>query len=461
MNMFHALTFTMRRLFETLGLANVYWCLRAFMLKKIWVFDLVCSRCMSRIQYHKIRRRIRSNSNGKVRVLFWVSNITKWKTQSLYECLNATGVFDPYVVVSTNKEEFGFLGRSLRRKLVDDERFYTGLKCKVLHGYEQFTLNALPLAELNPDIIFYQEPRLFFDSQKVEVSMHTALCCYCPYYVELSGGHLPIHNLPWFHQLMFAQFTLCEDTARHIAKGMPWWIRAGSIVPSGQTNFDQYCSETTCCEELKNAVIYAPHFSFHMDGLKRPLTLGTFLRNGKEILEYAKRHRDFNWVFKPHPRLRLALIREAGWKESEVNAYYSEWEAIGVGCYNGDYIGMFKESLAMITDCGSFLAEYAVSGHPLIRLIPKELDYKLQPVFEDMCSTFYNVHNIDEMYATFKLVLEEGNDPMRDQRLAAVKRAGFMPGGAAARITEYLLKVCGRKRSVSTPKMDGCTLKAV
>ena len=52
-------------------------------------------------------------------------------------------------------------------------------------------------------------------------------------------------------------------------------------------------------------VIYAPHHSFMSDSI---LNYGTFDWNGKYILEWAKKHSEFNWVFKPHPLLKKILL---------------------------------------------------------------------------------------------------------------------------------------------------------
>lgn len=48
------------------------------------------------------------------------------------------------------------------------------------------------------------------------------------------------------------------------------------------------------------------------------------------MLDWAKCHPEFKWVFKPHPRLKNALIKNNIMSEEEVERYYSEWEKIGL-----------------------------------------------------------------------------------------------------------------------------------
>ncbi|MBR3922424.1 MAG: hypothetical protein IKJ45_04885, partial [Kiritimatiellae bacterium] len=100
---------------------------------------------------------------------------------------------------------------------------------------------------------------------------------------------------------------------------------------------------------------------------------------------------------------------------------------------------------ALITDCGSFLVEFPMTGKPLIRLVPQELNYPLFSIFEELYDSFYVVRNLDEMYRAFALVLERGEDPKREERLQAVKTLGLMGEKTSAeRIMDALREVCGR-----------------
>ena len=53
--------------------------------------------------------------------------------------------------------------------------------------------------------------------------------------------------------------------------------------------------------------------------------------------------------------------------------------------------------------------------------MPKELDYPLFPAFEKLYKSFYEVRNLNEMYATFSHVLEQGEDSKIEARLNAVQ----------------------------------------
>ena len=66
----------------------------------------------------------------------------------------------------------------------------------------------------------------------------------------------------------------------------------------------------------------------------------------------------------------------------------------------------------MITDCGSFLTEFAATGQPIIRLVNPENKQPYPPLYD----TYYNMHNNDELKATLRKVLEKGIGGQRQLR---------------------------------------------
>jgi hypothetical protein len=130
--------------------------------------------------------------------------------------------------------------------------------------------------------------------------------------------------------------------------------------------------------------------------------------------------------------------------QTEVDAYYAEWERIGIVCYDSNYQDLFLESLAIITDSGSFLTEAGATGRPVIRLISPNNDLTPLPPSKKVYDTYYEVRTLPEMYATFKTVLENGEDPKKDERLAAVEASGIARMEASKNIIDHLRKIVGR-----------------
>ena len=75
------------------------------------------------------------------------------------------------------------------------------------------------------------------------------------------------------------------------------------LVKYHQNVFHQQLNLKNHKEKEKKYVIYAPHWSID----DNRTNYATFEWNGKYILEYAKKHPEIKWIFKPHPSLKLRL----------------------------------------------------------------------------------------------------------------------------------------------------------
>lgn len=409
-----------------------------------------CEKHAIRRNYAKIVKRIRKYPRTrKIRVAFLVTETAKWKAQSLYDEMKRSYDFEPFIVLSALKEDVKFHGDGLNDKLGNDRTFYERLGCRCITDFDFNVGRPHRLAEYSPDIVFYQDPWPFFNEISVRETAKTALCCDVPYAIRTVWGGTGLQSRPNYHQLMYLQFPPTEAQGRFYRSELPEWQWAGTSCAVGHPILDQYCvGEEVDIPDQDRYVIYAPHYSFPVSGLKRIITISSFLENGREILAYAKAHREFRWLFKPHPGLYKELIQHDVWTRGEVDAYYREWGGIGEVRLGGDYIKDFRHARALITDCGSFLVEFPITGRPLIRLIPKVMEYPVFPAFLKLYESFYSVHDLAEMHSTFEQVLERGEDPKREERLKAVRELGLIGDKSSAeRIMEKLREVCGRKEA--------------
>lgn len=102
--------------------------------------------------------------------------------------------------------------------------------------------------------------------------------------------------------------------------------------------------------------------------------------------------------------------------EQGINNYFDEWQNIGIIYEYGHYFDLFKNSDFMITDSASFLLEYYPTQKPVIRLMSKTYTYN-NALTEMVAGNYYQVHNIDELKNTLKIVIEDKQDPVKKQRL--------------------------------------------
>ena len=394
----------------------------------------------NRLQYHRIINRIRNYPRDrKIKVIFLVDSISKWKLQSLYDCMSKSDRYDPVIALTICNDPCYWGHVDVAAELHKFFSFFEKRGCKCIYAYDVDKSEGVSLLTFEPDIVFFQEPFWSFPGQSVADLRSSALCCYIPYSVEYEKIN-GLFNLPWFHNLLFLNCALNDDRADYLRSLMPWWRRSGKIVGTGHTMFDVYPPLNSGSHDF---VIYAPHFSFPTKQYERVLIISTFMWSGKMMLEYAKQHPEIKWAFKPHPRLRGELIETGGWTESEVDEYYSEWGKIAESCFDGNYLELFNRSKAMITDCASFLLEYPATGRPIIHL--RRLDHR--PDYGEfmlpLLNSYYQVTNEQELLSTLKVVVENGEDPNRDIRLKCLRELNVIETDASDNIIKYLNKRLG------------------
>lgn len=113
----------------------------------------------------------------------------------------------------------------------------------------------------------------------------------------------------------------------------------------------------------KPTLVWAPHWSI---GSNSPLKYGTFDVVFPALVRLAKKNAEFNWILRPHQRLDSEL-RARGSKLSE---YLSIWNSLDNCSTSSEalYQATLASAQGLITDSGSFLAEFSSLGKPLILL---------------------------------------------------------------------------------------------
>ncbi|PAF49656.1 hypothetical protein BKH43_06515 [Helicobacter sp. 13S00401-1] len=371
----------------------------------------------------------------RLRVLFLVNESSKWKMKSLYDLLAQSDLFEPLVVLtpltSVHKSKEGDIG------YLDSELLYFKKEnINIIYAYKD--KKYLSLKELRPDIVFYEQPWELARNQAPLYTSKFALTYYMPYYVS-NYGNLNLDINLRFHKFLYRYYVLNHDWKELYKKH----AKVDNFCPIGHTQLDNFYLNASTSKQ--SYVIYAPHYSFpHVKNLN-PVNYATFLQNHRLILDFAKKHSNLNWVFKPHPKLKASLLK-SGFSKEYVEGYYKQWEAIGISSYNSDYIKFFLDSKALITDSGSFLIEYFCTTKPLIHLLPT---YPLPPPFspsKKIFDTFYKAYDDVSLLGYLESILLKDKDPLKEIRLKVLKESGLNNGLVAERILKDLKHILKGER---------------
>lgn len=143
-----------------------------------------------------------------------------------------------------------------------------------------------------------------------------------------------------------------------------------------------------------------------------------------------------NWVFKPHPRFKAAVVCNNIMSEDEINTYYRQWENLGTIYDSGDYIQLFADSDALITDCVSFLGEYLPSKNPILHLISPAA--KFNNFAKSFIDSLYQIYDISDLEEIFKKVIFENQDIKKEERLSKIHILFDSEISSASKIIKFL-----------------------
>ncbi|MBQ8459729.1 hypothetical protein IJ541_06470 [bacterium] len=410
-----------------------------------WIFPTKEKRAHFRVWCEEIDNRsnivkIKNNYNNilagiaeypqakPIKVLFLVSDIAKWKAQSLFDLMKQSGDYEPVIALTLVDFQLKLSKAEQRDILNKGLQYFKTRSMDCVCAYDVEEHKASDLREFNPILVFYDQPwKISKNQMPCEVSKY-ALTFYIPYYVQTYGDNY-MECKQELHQSVYRYYILNKEWEEFYAPEFEH--AAGKIVGLGHTMLDEYYLKRDKIQDESKYVIYAPHHSFG-----NWENFGTFDKNGKEILEYAKQHKELNWVFKPHPTLKYRAVKSGVMTQTEIDEYYKEWESFAKVCYDSDYIKYFLNSKALITDSASFLIEYFCTGKPIIHLISRRSKVVPKPAFEKIINTFYKAYNNDEMFDLFDKILIKNDDEMKENRLKVLSESGL----AAAYAGENILK---------------------
>ena len=369
--------------------------------------------------------RAKFKNKEKIRVAFLVNENSKWNAQELYNLMEKNEYFEPFVLVTLLYDVH--IGKDkTRNNIKENYEFFTKRNIKVYKAYNENEHKYIDLKEFSPDIVFYQQPWSISDKQNIDSIYDTALCCYYLYGVNLF--ETDIEDMT-FHKKLFKEFLqydngqLNKDTKhRYVLVGFP--------------KLDIY-KHLKISSNKTNTVIYSCHFGYSS---KNAINIGTFPWSGVEMLEFAKAHPQYNWIFKPHPNLKNTLYQDAKYGKSFADKYFEDWAQIAQVKDKGNYYDEFVNSDILIADSCSFLLEYMPTLKPIIRLTNKKTKMKFTNLGRLIAQGIYQVYDFAQFEKQFEKIMMENEDPFVQKRKEIVS-ALIDDNSASQKIVDYILSI--------------------
>jgi hypothetical protein len=320
------------------------------------------------INHHKALEIVRKKE--MIKVAFFLNYESIWKYDLLYNLMLLHPKFEPQLFVCP------VVNYGMENMLFEMEKSFISFKNKgynVIKTYDIGTGKYLDIKKtFSPDIIFYASPYQSLQDYRYYIKMFTnTLTCYVPYAIMTVNyefiNNLDFHNLVW---KIFSETLMHKKIAIQEQKN-----NGKNSIVTGYPGFDQLLMNKKPKDVWKNKnstlkkIIWAPHHS--MNELNK---VSNFLEYYDFFLELAENYKDkLQIAFKPHHLLKVKLEEDNYWGKEKTAVYFDKWKDLENGQFeNADYIDLFLTSDALIHDCGSFLAEYLITGKPSLFMVRNE-----------------------------------------------------------------------------------------
>lgn len=365
-------------------------------------------------KHQKALEIVRKKEN--IKVAFFLIHESVWKYDFLFDLMVQHSKFEPVLfvcpVVNFGKENM----------LFEMNKSFEAFKKKgynVIKTYDHTTGEYLDVKKVfSPDIIFFTNPyQGLVDYRYYIKEFSNTLTCYVPYAIMTTNYDAfydsKFHNLVW---RIFSETPIHKNIAYQKQKN-----KGINNVVTGYPGFDQLLINENPNNRVwkkqhrtLKRIIWAPHHSMHE--LNK---VSNFLEYFDVFLEVANQYKEqLQIAFKPHPLLRIKLENDPNWGKEKTDAYYTEWINLENGQFeNGEYGDLFLTSDALIHDCGSFMAEYLITGKPSLFMIRNEAVMKEWSEFgEKAIEAHYQSRTKEELTNFIENVVLNENDWMKENR---------------------------------------------
>lgn len=343
----------------------------------------------------------------KIRVLFVLQYLSEWKTEALYLSMLNHHRFEPILGITPCIELQGE-----ERKVIaycEAKRYrYVWLKPEKKLRDQQ-----------HPDIVIHQKlyDTVIYPKHQIKANIGS-LFVYVPYaFNNLIASwfiNSQLTSLSW--QFYFEnKSTYDELKTIHYTHGDNFVVTGLPMMDTLLKSKAFFSNPWPNNTDKRKRIIYAPHHTIANIHYSET-DYSTFLENGEFMLQMAEKYKQqVYFVFKPHPRLYKNLVEY--WGQEKTDAYYRRWNNPGIShIEDGEYIGLFKHSDAMIHDCGSFILEYMYSGNPVMYLVKETRNLDNMTHFAKKAfDLHYKGKSHQDIEQFIKDVIAE-NDPLKESR---------------------------------------------
>lgn len=382
-----------------------------------------------------------------LRLGFVVVDSAKWSTDPLFRSLAQDPDIACGFVCALSDTGLRQPRAARRAEYARQRAFFAALGPVLADLYDPARDRIRPLSVIDCDIAIIQQPWGMQDLPRRLAGR--VLSAYVHYGFPVILNDRMQFGLPDFHPWLWRHVAPTEGHREAMLEG-PTGPDPAAILVAGYPKLDVYRAPPPpregvpvwprAADPARRRVIFAPH---HAMGAQS-LGMATFDWSGPEMLALVRAHPEVDFILKPHPNLEHGLTRSGSLTAAALAGWFADWRAApNAGIVTGgQYFDLFRSSDALITDSGSFLAEYLPTGRPILRLIT-DPPAALNAAGRALAGGFYALGDAPALREAFARVVLAGEDPLAPLRQSLIPQVMPFARPAAAIVHEHLRQSLG------------------
>ena len=397
-----------------------------------------------------IRKFCKKLFNKPINLVFICHRPNVWGSlNTVFEACNDDSNFNIAIVCIPNKKQLPELG--LSHEIYESEgaeEFFKDYPCKVINGYDYKSKKWFNLKQLQPDYVFFQQPYNVckpkeYSSKRVA---KYAKILYVHYAANFIGGGVLEETYPpdfikdvstifvedkFDEKLVNNYLHKINANTETILTGFPRYDNLEKYrgIDSKNWNF-------TKNRNIKR-IIWTPRWCTNEGNC-------CFFDYKDDLLDYVEKNRDIDFLFRPHPQAFLEWEATGELSAKEASDYKKRYQNLQNAKVDvrKEYLTTFYSSDIMITDISSIVAEYFLTGKPIIYCHKKDC---FNDFSRELSKGFYWVRSWDELEKTINM-LKSGEDPLYEKRQHIINNVFYInPKGAGYTIKELIKEdFCGK-----------------
>lgn len=367
----------------------------------------------SRINYLSKIFSLMENTEKPLRVIFVVFDYKKWFLSELYFKLRADKSFKilPILVLPDNFAENQDDSAAETIKYFKDN----GYEC--LDGIEHDTNNAVMLEALKPDIIIYQQTDCLKSDYTPNCISKYALTCYVEpdfdYYKKTNIGELKSYRLNNTWKIYSFDNKVLNSFKNTVNSGFALFEKYNKRLKVQDENIWNNKDKLSVCK-----LIYSQSYFSNENFDKQQ-----FIEYQNSMLEYAKAHKQYNFIFVPDKNLKRQCIENNILSDIEFESYINKWQELenAVVKDNISAIPFYNSSDIFMTDNINTCFEYFPLGKPVI-LLKNTQDVKFNDIGSKVFKTFYKLPTIEPLDIVLEDLMLAKNDYNSELRKSILEK---------------------------------------